>query len=289
MAKDDRTLGFLGLGAMGTGMASRLASDGYGLRVYNRTPAKAAPLVATGATATQSAAQAVQGVATVIISLADEPAVEEVLFRDAARSLAAGTIVIDTSTVSPAFSRDAARRLARMGACRVEACLVGNPGQASRGELRILAAGEQADLRRVRDVLDVIGRDVLYLGPAGSAAAMKLVLNMLIGAEIAALAEAVAFGQAAGLTRDQILSYIAESGISSKVMSFRSAIMRERRYEPAAFRTALMAKDLRHAIDEAGTAAVRLPLTERVLAIVGRAVEEGAGAKDLAVLAEFAG
>lgn len=283
-----RSLGFIGLGVMGAGMAARLVETGHSVRVYNRTPEKAAPLVAAGARAARTAVEAAEGVEAVVISLADEPAVEKVLFGDAVQGLAAGTYVIDTSTVTPAFAREAGRRLGEMGVRRVEACVLGNPLQARSGELRVMTAGERQDVDAVRDVLEAVGREIRYFGPAGAAATMKLVLNVLIGAEIAAMAEAVALGESGGLDREDILECIGGSGVSSMVMTFRAALMRERRYEPAAFRSSLMAKDLRYAIELADAATVGLPLAERVLEIVARAVEGGDGDKDLAVLAEHA-
>ncbi|WP_131736985.1 NAD(P)-dependent oxidoreductase [Actinomadura roseirufa] len=285
----NRVIGFVGLGVMGAGMAGRLVETGRTVRVYNRTAAKAAPLVAAGAVAAATAAEAVRGADAVVVSLADEAAVERVLFGDALKGLAPGTPVIDTSTVTPAFARRAALRLAEAGARRVEACVLGNPLQARAGEMRVMAAGERADVESVRDVLEDLGQELRYFGGAGAAATMKLVLNVLIGAEIAALAEAVALGESGGLDRADVLECVGGSGVSSMVMTFRAAIMRERRYEPAAFRTSLMAKDLRYAIDLAGGAAAGLPLAERVLEIVERAVEGGDGDRDLAVLAEHAG
>lgn len=275
-AQGKRVLGFAGLGAMGTGMALRLVDAGHAVRVYNRTPAKAAPVVAAGADA-------------LIVSLADEPAVEKVLFGDAVHGLAPGAFVIDTSTVSPEFARSAASRLAALGVRRIEACVFGNPLQARSGQLRVLTAGAEEDVSAVRDVLETIGSEIRHFGPSGAACTMKLVLNVLIGAEIAALAEAARLGCEGGLDRDSVLECIASSGVSSMVMAFRAQIMRRRAYEPAAFRSRLMAKDLELALNLAGSAGTGLPLTERVLEIVLRAVASGDGDRDLAVLAEHAG
>jgi 3-hydroxyisobutyrate dehydrogenase-like beta-hydroxyacid dehydrogenase len=288
-AGKDRSLGFIGLGAMGGGIAARLVESGYPVRVYNRTQAKLAPVVAAGAQAALSAADAASGADVVIVSLADETAVEKVVFGEVVAGLAAGTVVIDTSTVRPEFAREAAARLREVGVRRVEACVLGNPLQARSGELRVMTAGERDDVESVSDLLQAIGQDVRYFGPAGAAASMKLVLNTLIGAEIAALAEALSLGLSSGLDRTDILDCISGSGVSSMVMNFRAAIMWERRYEPAAFRSVLMAKDLRYAIDQAAAAEVSLPLAERVLEIVTRAVEAGDGDRDLAVLAEHTG
>ncbi|WP_245637900.1 NAD(P)-dependent oxidoreductase [Actinomadura rubrobrunea] len=270
-------------------MAIRLVEAGHSVRVYNRTAEKAAPVVAAGAHAAESPGDAVDGATAVFVSLADEPAVEKVLFADAVHRLAPGTLVIDTSTVSPDFARRAARRLAASGARRVEACVFGNPAQARSGELRVLTAGDPADVDAARDLLEAVGREVRHYGPPGAAATMKLVLNMLIGAEIAAMAEAVELGRCAGLDRDAVLECVASTGIGSAVMSFRAPIMRERRYEPPAFRTRLMAKDLRYAVELAEEVGTELPLAECALDLVQRAVDCGDGDRDLAVLAEHAG
>ncbi|MEV4256758.1 NAD(P)-dependent oxidoreductase [Spirillospora sp. NPDC049652] len=281
-----RRLGFVGLGVMGAGMAARLLEAGHTVRVHNRTPAKAEPLLRAGALPAETAAEAAGDADAVIVSLSDDHAVEHVLFGSAVHGMKPGTPVIDTSTVTPAFARRAARRLADLGLRRVEACVLGNPFQARSGELRVLAAGDRADVESVRDVLEALSSEIRFLGPPGSGATMKLVLNTLIGAQVAALAEAVALGQSGGLSRDDVLDCVAGTGVASMVMNFRAAIMRERRYEPAAFRAALMAKDLRYAVDMAAAGGAGLPLAASVLAQVERALERGDGDKDVAVLAE---
>lgn len=277
---------FLGLGGMGSGMACNLVDNGLPLVVYNRSAHKAADVVALGAQLAGSAADAVAHADIVIVSLADEKAQEEVVFTDAVAGLRPGTYLIDTSTVSPAYSREATERLAGYGVTRVEACVVGNPLQAREGALRIFAAGPEKHVAAVQDVLQVLGHQVIHVGDTGAGATMKLVFNLLLGAQVSSLAEGVAFGVEAGLDRTLLLDTIRQSGFSSLVMGFRAEIMRDRRYEPAAFRSTLMAKDLRFALRAAEHVGVAMPVTASAAAMFDTVVEQGGADRDAAVIVE---
>jgi 3-hydroxyisobutyrate dehydrogenase-like beta-hydroxyacid dehydrogenase len=268
-------------------MAQRLLDVGFPVTVYNRTAHKAAPIVACGARLTNSAAEGAAQADVVVLSLSDEAAVEQVLFGDLAESLRPGTLIVDTSTVSPSYARQAAERVAAVGARRVEACVLGNPLHAREGNLKILTAGAQDDVNAVEDVLQAIGHTIIYLGPTGMASTMKLVFNLLLGAQLASLAEAVAYGEQAGLDRDMLLTAIASSGFSSRVMAFRAEFMQERRYEPAAFRARLMEKDLRLAIAEASKAGAAMPVVECTAQRFAEVVKSGDGDKDAAVILEL--
>ncbi|MET8974877.1 NAD(P)-dependent oxidoreductase [Streptomyces sp. NPDC004539] len=279
-------LAFIGLGNMGGGMAHRLVERGHRLTVFNRTAAKAKPLVEAGAVVADSPEGAAEGQRVVLLSLSDERAVDEVLFGRVVPVLEPGALVVDTSTVSPGYAREAAGRLASKGLRRVEACVVGNPLQAREGALRVYVSGAEEDFAEVRPVLDAIGSQVLHLGAPGTATSMKLVLNLLLGAQVASMAEAVAYGVAAGLDREQLITSIAESGFSSVVMKFRAALMKGGRYEPAFFRADLMAKDVRIATEAAHAAGLTVPVLDTVLERFAAVVAAGDGAKDAAVIAE---
>lgn len=276
----------LGLGGMGQGMALRLCERGFDVTAFNRTTGKARVVAEAGGRLAPDPAAAVAGAQVVLVSLAEQAVVESMLFGAAWPALRPGTLVIDTSTVSPEYARDADRRLREHGCRRVEACLLGNPVQARSGSMRILTAGAEADIAEARPVLRAIGRQLIAVGGPGAAASMKLAFNLLLGAQVASLAEAVSYGVAAGLDRDMLLANIAASGFSSLVMSFRAEIMRERRYAPAAFRASLMAKDLRLAVDDAARHSVAMPVTELVAAEFERVKAAGAGDADAAVLLE---
>ena len=215
----------------------------------------------------------------------DDRRLFEVLFDRLVPVLEPGSLVVDTSTVSPGYARQAAERLAAKGLRRVEACVVGNPLQARDGALRVYVSGDLDDFTEVRPVLEALGSQVLHLGPPGTATSMKLVLNLLLGAQVASMAEAVSYGVAAGLDREQLITSIAESGFSSVVMRFRAALMKDGRYEPAFFRADLMEKDVRIATEAAHASGLALPVLESVLDRFSAVVAAGDGAKDAAVIA----
>lgn len=278
---------FIGLGGMGAGMAQSLRAAGFPLVVHNRTPTKAVPLAAAGARVAGSSAEAVRGARVVVLSLSDQSAVEMVLFGELAGVLSPGVLVVDTSTVAPAYSADATERLARIGVRRVEACVLGNPDMARAGKLRIFTAGEPSDVERVDDILNALGQEVRHVGPAGSACTLKLSFNLILGNQIAALAEAVTFAESAGLDRNLLLSALTRSGFSSPTLAFRAELMKTRCYEPAAFRSTLMEKDLRLAVDEAASHGLELPVTAGAAGLFTEAILAGDGDKDAAIIAEL--
>ncbi|GAA0297246.1 NAD(P)-dependent oxidoreductase [Streptomyces polychromogenes] len=284
----DKKITVIGLGAMGAGMASRLLAAGYEVTVYNRTASRARALADAGATVAASVAEAVSGAGRVLLSLSDEAAADAVL-AEAAGAWRRDAYLLDTSTVSADHSRRVTAELAALGVHRVETCLLGNPQQAGAGELRVVTAGAKPAVDAVADLLGVLGRDVAYLGPTGNAATTKLVFNLLLGGQLAALAEAVNFGVAAGLDRDRLLSAIGASGFSSKVLSFRAERMRERDYHPAAFKAALMAKDLGLGTGAAQASGVATPVLSAAEHSFAAVVAAGAGDADAAIVLDVLG
>ncbi|MFJ1760841.1 NAD(P)-dependent oxidoreductase [Amycolatopsis sp. NPDC088138] len=281
------SIALIGLGAMGSGMARALLAGGFAVTVHNRTAAKADPVRDAGGTVASSAAEAARAATTVVLSLADEAAVEQIVFGELAGKWRPGTVVVDTSTVSPAFSRETTRRLAEQGVRRVEACVMGNPEMAAAGRLRVLTAGEESDVDAVRDVLAALGQDVRHLGPTGNASVLKLAFNLLLGVQTAGLAEAIAFVEAMGMERDLLLDAFDSSGWRSPVLAFRADFMRRREYRPAAFRTTLMHKDLRFAAREAGERGVELPLVDCASDRFAAGIDAGRGDDDAASVVEL--
>lgn len=276
----------LGGGAMGQGLATRLLAVGHEVRIWNRTPDRVQHLAERGVRCCAAATDAVDGADVVVLSLSDETATDDVLAQ-VVPVLPPGTLVIDTTTTSPAYARSAARRLAGHGLRRVEACLLGNPGQAAGGQLRVLAAGRPDDVAAAHPLLGELGHDVQVLGTAGCAATAKLVFNSLLGTQIAGLAEAVHYGERAGLDPDALLDAISGSGFSSLVMSFRAQLMRRRAYEPASFRASLMAKDLHLVLTDGERQCVDLPVARSAAQQFDALVAAGGARLDAAAVLEL--
>jgi len=282
----DIRIGFIGLGGMGAGMASRLAESGFALAVYNRTAEKAEPLAALGARVAESPADAAADADVVMLSLADETVVATMVLGDDGvfSVLRPGGTVVDLSTVSPAFAHDLSDRARRLGFKALDACVYGAPMHARSGELRVMVGGDEGDFLEIRPILSVIGKDVTYLGASGMGATMKIVLNMLMGVQMPALAEAIVFGERAGLSRESILKMIAGSGYASPVMSFRCAVIGRRSFDDAAFKLGLMSKDMNLALAESHRLGVPMPVAESAQAALAAAAAMGLADLDVAAI-----
>jgi 3-hydroxyisobutyrate dehydrogenase len=282
-------IAYIGLGMMGGGMASRLVESGHSVVVYNRTRAKAEEVAKLGAHVANSPAEAAKDVDVLCLSLANQDVVTSMLFGEngAFETLKPGAFVVDMSTVTPDFARELSTKAREAGYRPLDACVLGNPMHARSGELRVMAGGHEEDFRAVEGLLAGMGKEVTYLGENGMGATMKLVLNMLMGSQMPALAEAVVFGERAGLDRDKILDMISKSGYSSPVMSFRCAIMGQRNFQFAAFKLGLMRKDMTLVLSEAVKYGVPMPVTESAHAMLTGAQSQGLGDIDVAAILAF--
>jgi 3-hydroxyisobutyrate dehydrogenase len=282
-------IAFIGLGSMGLGMASNLADSGYELAVYNRTRAKSEEVGNLGARVADSPADAAREADVVMLSLADQHVVSAMLFGENGvfGSLREGGYVVDMSTVPPGFARDLAARASEAGYRALDACVLGNPQHSREGDLRVMVGGDEADFRELEPILQTLGKEVTYLGGNGMGATMKLVLNMLMGVQMPALAEAVVFGERAGLPRDKILEMIAASGYSSPVMKFRCGMMGRRSFQQAAFKLALMRKDMMLVLSESQELGVPMPVSESAYAMLTAAKSQGLGDFDVAAILAF--
>jgi 3-hydroxyisobutyrate dehydrogenase len=286
---DKQRIAFIGLGVMGGGMACRLVEQGYDVAVYNRTRAKTDEVAKLGARVADSPADAAREAGVVMLSLANQDVVARMLFDadGVFETLGKGAYILDMSTVPPDFPRELAGRAREAGHHALDTCVLGNPMHARQGEMRVMVGGEEQDFHAVQPLLEVLGKEVTYLGESGMGATMKLVLNMLMGVQMPALAEAVVFGERAGLAREQVLEMIAKSGYSSPVMGFRCAIMGLRNFELAAFKLGLMRKDMTLVLGEAQKAGVPMPVTESAHAMLTAAQQQGLGDLDVAAMLAF--
>ncbi len=282
-------IGFIGLGNMGGGMASRLAESGFEVTVYNRTRAKSEEVGRLGARVADSPAEAAVDADVLMLSLADQHVVEAVLSgKDGAlERLRPGSLIVDMSTVPPDFARTLAGKARDAGYRTLDACVLGAPHHARTGELRVMVGGAESDFHGIEQILSTIGKEFTYLGGHGMGATMKLVLNMLMGVQMPALAEAVVFGEQAGLPRDKILQMIAGSGYSSPVMNFRCPMMEKREFSKAMFRLSLMQKDMKLLLEEALELEVPMPVSEAAYAMLTAAKQQGLGELDVAAMVAF--
>lgn len=286
---EKQRIAFIGLGMMGNGIACRLVEQGFPLAVYNRTRDKAAEVEKLGARIADTPADAARDADVVMVSLADQNVVSSLMDGEegALSTLRPGGCVVDMSTVPPDFARDEAQRLRAQGRERLDACVLGNPFHARSGDLRVMIGGPDEPVAALSNVFETIGKDVSHMGPNGMGATMKLVLNMLMGVQMPALAEALVFGEAAGLPREKMLQMISGCGYSSPVMDFRCAIIGQRNFDFAAFKLGLMRKDMMLMLAESQKLGVPMPVSEASYASLTAARQMGLGDKDVAAIVAY--
>ncbi|HXQ86326.1 MAG TPA: NAD(P)-dependent oxidoreductase [Gaiella sp.] len=278
-------VGLIGLGNMGTAFAERLLDAGYGLVVMNRTPAKAAPLEARGATLAGSYADLAERADVVLTSLADDDALDEV----AAALLAVakpGTVLVDTSTVSPAVSARVAERAEKASVAYTRAPVSGNPTVVRAGNLSFIVSGPSETLDGVEPILLAIGPTVYRVGDAEEARVVKLAINLMIGGLAQLMAEALVLGESSGVSRAALLEVMGGSAAGAPFVRYKTGALLEDDYS-ATFTTALMGKDLDLILDAAGDAGVELPVTTGLQAIVRAAIEAGYADDDFMALFPF--
>ncbi|WP_030752101.1 NAD(P)-dependent oxidoreductase [Streptomyces sp. NRRL S-31] len=272
----------LGLGAMGAGLARRLLDEGVQVRVWNRSADRTAPLARAGAHVAAHPAEAVAGTSAALCVVADGEALGTVL-RGPDGVLADGPypgVLLCASTVAPEEVVQIAGDLPRI----LDVGMLGNRDHARDGELRLFVGGEAQTFDAARPLLETLGKEVVHLGALGSGMRMKLLLNLLMGIEVQALAEATELAGACGLDRQQVLKTIAGSGFASPVMAFKSRRLAAGRFEEPDFRLRLMAKDLMLATKQAAAAGLSLPLATAAAETHVRATEQGLGDQDCAAV-----
>lgn len=274
-------IGFIGLGAMGTGMARNLIGAGHEVRAWNRS----ANSGLEGARMVASPVEALQG-EVAFTMLADDAAIREVLLDSGALAKApAGLIHVVASTISVAFAEELARVHAAAGLGYVSAPVLGRPDVAAQGELNILAAGAPAALAKVRPLLEALGRKVWDLGVEPKRAnAAKVAANMMIAMAIEAMAEAVVITERHGVSRETFFEMILNTLFAARAYQTYSANIAKEDYEPG-FRARLGLKDLRLATAAADSH--RLPMLEAVRARLGEVVAAGMGERDWSVMADL--
>jgi 3-hydroxyisobutyrate dehydrogenase len=276
-----------GLGLMGSGMARRLLGAGFPLSIYNRNPAKAAPLVAEGAKLAASPREAVQGADVIISMVADDNASRGVWMGEngGLPAAAPGAILVECSTLTVGWIKELAAAAKARGCELVDAPVTGSRMHAAAGELNFLVGGSAATLEKIRPVLTPMSKSITHLGAVGSGALLKLINNFVCGVQVAALAEAVAMIERGGLERTKALEVLTGGAPGSPLVKMLAVRMTTPDYTPN-FLLRLMAKDLTYACHESQQYSVDLTTAAAALEVFQRAIDAGHGEKDMAAVIE---
>jgi len=283
-------IGFIGLGRMGAGMAANLLKAGLQVTVYNRSADKVHALVQQGATAAARVADACRG-AVVITMLADDPALESVVFGGDGilASLRSAAVHVSMSTISVALSERLAAAHSSAGQRFVAAPVFGRPEAAAAAQLYIVAAGSPDAVTECQPLFTALGQRTFTVADRPSAANLiKLSGNFLLAALIEALGEAMALITKAGIDRHQYLDLLTSTLFTAPAYRTYGRLIAEQKYTPAGFAAPLGGKDIRLTLAAAESLRVPMPLAsllrDRFLALLA----QGGDALDWSAIARLA-
>ncbi|MCX5315088.1 NAD(P)-dependent oxidoreductase [Streptomyces sp. NBC_00154] len=274
------TVAVLGTGIMGSGMARSLLRAGLGVRAWNRTQSKAAPLAADGATVTETAEEAVRGADVIVTMLNDGLSVAAALTA-AASGVHGGQILLQSSTVGPDATADLAQRAADLGLVYLDAPVAGTKQPAEQGALTVFVSGPSAVRPSVEPVLDAIGQRTVWVGEApGEASRLKLVVNTWVINMVGSIAECLNLAEGLGVDPQSFLDVMKGGPLDSAYLQGKSAAVLSGDLTPSfALSTAL--KDTRLILEAAGRSGVILDLVAASADRFERAEAAGHGGEDM--------
>ena len=287
---------FLGLGIMGRAMAANLVKAGHQVAAWNRTPGKQVP----GARMASSPKDAAQDAEVVWMCVSDTGAVEQVLFgadgvfgtEGDSGQLAAGAIVVDSSTISPSATVRFAERLRARGHDYVDAPVTGSKIGAENGQLIFIVGGPEQTLARLQPLFDAMGKTVMRMGDVGKGQSAKLAMNLMIALIYEGFAEGLTLATKLGVQPEKLVELIQVSMVRSGVVDYKAPFVLQGDFSPN-FPLRLMHKDIHLMLDAAKELRVKLPALETVEEIYEIATEEGYADLDfaatLALLGKWAG
>jgi 3-hydroxyisobutyrate dehydrogenase-like beta-hydroxyacid dehydrogenase len=254
-------IGYLGMGILGSAMAGRLRDAGFPVMVWNRSKDKCAALAAKDAKVADTVKEVIESCDITFACTSDPASARSIVFGETGvlSGMAAGKKFVDMSTVDEQTSKDIATAINAKGGHFLEAPVSGSKGPALQGQLVILAAGDKALCELAQPCFDVFGKRTFFLGDVGAGARMKLVVNMIMGINIASLGEGLAVGTKAGLQGADILEVLKEGALACPMYGLKGPTMLEGKYDPA-FPLKHQQKDVRLAIALADQFNQPLPL-----------------------------
>ena len=253
-------VGLIGLGLMGAPMGANLLKAGFPLTVWNRTAEKAQKLAAQGASVAKSPQDAASQADVLFTIVSDPPALEEVLWgnQGALAGLKKGSVLIDSSTVSPALARRVSKACADQSVDFLDAPVTGGTWGAEKGELIFMVGGKKEVLDRVEPILQAVGKRFFLLGPNGAGQTVKLAMNLILALEVEALAEGLELVTSSGVEPAKLIEVLQSSMGRAAVLDVKAPVMLKRDFTPS-FPLRLMLKDIRLAMELAKENGIELP------------------------------
>lgn len=284
-------VGVVGVGRMGANIARHLNDDGFNVTVvYDVASERAQELAAElGAVAADTLAQVTARADYIITVVTDDAAMRQVFAEDADDSLLTGScckLFINCATISPHVHVEVEKLAEKHGAESLEGCMASSITQAREGTLYLMCGGKKATFERARAILDSMSISLRYVGPAGQAAQVKALVNMVMNINTAGLAEGLGLGAALGLDLGMLQEVFAQTGANSRVLETDGEDMECRDHE-CYFSAAHASKDSGIALDLADAAGIALPLAQATKAQYDKMIEMGLGELDKSGVAEL--
>lgn len=279
----------LGMGAMGSRIASRLLAAGHAVTVWNRSVLACESLIGLGAALASTPRDAAMNAEIVISMVFDDTASRAVWLDDetgALKGLVRGGLAIESSTLTPTCLGEIGASMAAQGVDFIDAPVAGSRLQADMGQLIFMAGGEIEAIERARPVLLQLGNSLHHIGPLGSGAWLKLAVNSLFGTQVAAIAEQIALLKAAGVDVDRAIAALKAMPVTSPAAAGAATLMLAGNFAPQA-PVDLILKDLTYALLSAKHVDVNLPVTSAVADQFQAASAAGYGHENLVAVSKL--
>lgn len=278
-------IGFIGLGIMGRPMALNLKRAGFELAVHARRPESMEPLAAVGATTWASPAEVARNADVIFTMVADTADVEQVILGPGgiAEGASPGAVVVDMSTISPSATRTMAQRLRAHGVAMLDAPVSGGEIGAIEGTLSIMVGGAAPDFERVRPALEVMGRNIVHVGDNGAGQVCKSCNQIVVGATIAGVAEAILLARASGVDPARVREALLGGFAASRILEVHGQRMIDGNYAPG-FKARLHQKDMRIVGESAFELGLALPSAATIAQYLNALVGQGFGELDSAAI-----
>jgi len=283
-----KKIGFIGLGIMGRPMAKNLLKAGFSILAYDLNKDAVEDVVKAGALAASSSKEAAGKAEVIITMLPDSPDVKEVILGKAGvlEGIKPGSIVIDMSSINPLVSQEIEKELRKKGVEMLDAPVSGGETGAIQGTLAIMVGGKEKVFKDCVDIFNAVGKNIVRVGGIGAGGFVKLVNQIIVAVNIAAVGEAFTLGAKAGLDPQVIHQAIRGGLAGSQVLETKAPMIFGRNFKPG-FKIRLHHKDLQNALSTAKDLGVPLPLSSFVQQIILSLMTEGRGEEDHSALATF--
>jgi 3-hydroxyisobutyrate dehydrogenase-like beta-hydroxyacid dehydrogenase len=280
-------IGFIGLGLMGSRLTRRLHSSGWNVQAWNRNPGPARSLAHDGIAISSSVANLVADSDVVLSSLANDAAVHSVFFNDGGvfSSAKPGTIILEMSTISPELSRLLHREASSRDLHLLDVAISGSTPAVEAGTVTLLAGGDQNTFEKCTSIYECIAKQWFLIGPGSSGIQMKLVVNLLLGVDMQAIAEAVSLGEHLRIDRNVLLNVLSKTTVIPPAFGGKIQKIKNNDYSPE-FPLRLMSKDMDLVMDAAKTSGAELPAARVVQSVLASNLSSN-GDQDLSAITLF--